>query len=94
MVQLREAVITRWGSDEFSMGSYASFHLGSTPDDSYTLRKPIDNQLWLVGEHCYAEHIGTAHGAMQTGEWAAKEVLQNLQWVNPIWKMPMAFGNN
>ena len=49
------------------MGSYSSFHVGSSPQDCYKLREPIKKTLWIVGEHCYAEHIGTAHGAFQTG---------------------------
>ena len=77
-IQLREAVVTRWGQDEFSRGSYTSFHKGSSAEDCFNLRKPIDDQMWFIGEHCYAEHIGTAHGALQTGEWAAEQVLRTL----------------
>lgn len=29
----------------------------------------------MVGQHCFAEHIGTAGGAYQTGKWAAEEVI-------------------
>ena len=73
--------MTRWGQDKFSLGSYAAFHANSSPDDCYHLREPIDDKLWLVGEHCYAEHIGTSHGAFQTGIWASQEVMKKLKWV-------------
>ena len=36
------------------------------------LRKNINEKLWMAGEHCYGEHIGCAHGAFQTGQWAAE----------------------
>ncbi len=46
------------------------------------LRKDIDERLWIVGEHCYGENIGCAHGAYQTGVWAAEEVLRCFKRVN------------
>ena len=66
-IKVTDYAITRWGLDEFSLGSYTSFHVGSSPEDSYRLRKPVGDTLWIVGEHCYAEYIGTAHGAFATG---------------------------
>ena len=50
------------------------------------LRKPVKNSLWLVGEHCYCEHIGTAHGAFQTGIWAAEDSMAKLKWIDPSLK--------
>ncbi len=46
------------------------------------LRKNIDERLWIVGEHCYGENIGCAHGAYQTGVWASEEVLKCFKRVN------------
>lgn len=58
------------------MGSYSAFHVGSSPDDCVELRKSVNHRLWMVGEHCYFEHIGTAHGAFQTGIWAAQDIVK------------------
>lgn len=73
-IEVKDFTVTRWGIDEFSLGSYTSFHVGSSPQDCYQLRAPINNTIWMVGEHCYAEYIGTAHGAFQTGLWAAEQI--------------------
>lgn len=88
-MKLREAKISRWGSDEFSKGSYSAFHVGSTPEDCYELRKPIEDRMYIVGEHVYAEHIGTAHGAFQTGVWAAEDLIKKMQWINPSSRRPL-----
>ena len=71
-IEVKDYRITRWNSDEFSYGSYTSFHVNSSFKDCIELRKNINNTLWMIGEHCFAEHIGTAGGAYQTGIWAAE----------------------
>lgn len=38
----------------------------------------------MIGEHCYAEHIGTAHGAFKTGIMAAESALKSLEWVDKV----------
>ena len=50
------------------------------------LRKNINEKLWMAGEHCYGEHIGCAHGAFQTGQWAAEEILTLIKKVDIIVK--------
>lgn len=70
-IKVLDYVITRWDQDPYSLGSYTHFDVGSNMDTSKKLRKNINEKLWIVGEHCYAEHIGCAHGAFQTGVWAA-----------------------
>lgn len=30
-IKVKDYAVTRWGLDEFSRGSYASFHVGSSP---------------------------------------------------------------
>ena len=70
-IEVRDFKITRWNKDELSCGAYTSFHVGSSEKDCFELRKSVQNTLWMVGEHCFAEHIGTAGGAYNTGIWAA-----------------------
>lgn len=65
-------MITRWDNDPYSLGSYSHFSIGSNMETTKILRKSIDNKLWMVGEHCYGEHIECAHGAFQTGIWAGE----------------------
>ncbi len=43
---------------------------------SISLRQPIDNRIYLAGEFCYGEFIGTAHGAYQTGIEAARKIMK------------------
>ena len=78
-VNLRSFDVTYWGKDEFSLGSYSAFHVGSSPKDCMNLRSAVENQLWFVGEHCYDENIGTLHGAFDTGLKAADEVIRTLK---------------
>lgn len=78
-VKIKSYIITNWGKDYYSLGSYTSFHVGSSPKNCYQLRKPIEQTIWFVGEHCYAEYIGTAHGAFKTGVWAATQVIKCLK---------------
>ena len=51
--------------------------MNSSPNDCYLLRRPINNSLWLVGDYCYHQHIGSAHGAFKTGKWAAEKIIKN-----------------
>lgn len=68
--------MTRWDTDPFALGSYTHFAVGSNMETTRRLRKHIAERLWMVGEHCYGEHIGCAHGAYQTGVWAADEIVR------------------
>jgi len=39
------------------------------------LAQPIANKLFFAGEATSVGHIGTVHGAIQSGQRAAKEIL-------------------
>ncbi|MDQ2936691.1 MAG: FAD-dependent oxidoreductase [Acidobacteriota bacterium] len=43
-----------------------------------TLARPLDNTLFFAGEATSVGHIGTVHGAIESGHRAAKEVLASL----------------
>ncbi|KAG7137983.1 Lysine-specific histone demethylase 1A like protein [Verticillium longisporum] len=68
-----EAVITRWGSDKFSRGSYSSSGPGMHPHDYDVMAKPVGN-LYFAGEHTIGTHPATVHGAYMSGLRAASEV--------------------
>lgn len=79
---------TRWGSDEFSRGSYTFLPPGATDQDFQSLQSPINAngdsillegfetmRVFFAGEHTTALHPSMAHGAMLSGLRAAKEVI-------------------
>ena len=75
-------VITRWGQDEFSMGSY-SFNPpgspGSVENARQQLGEPVESRLFWAGEATSEDMYGTTVGAFQTGADVAKDVLNFLQ---------------
>ncbi|MCU0513197.1 MAG: FAD-dependent oxidoreductase [Anaerolineae bacterium] len=68
-------LITRWGSDPDSRGSYSSFVVGSSPADCAALAAPVADVLFFAGEATHAQHPATVHGALLSGYRAAAEVL-------------------
>ena len=50
-IKLRDAIVTRWSNDEFTLGSYSFGQVGSCEKDVEILRSPIDERIWLMGEH-------------------------------------------
>ncbi|KAK8150299.1 hypothetical protein G3M48_002869 [Beauveria asiatica] len=72
-----EAVVTRWGSDPFSRGSYSSAAPDMQPEDYDNMAKPVGN-LFFAGEHTIGTHPATVHGAYLSGLRAASEVLDGI----------------
>jgi monoamine oxidase len=71
---LRES---RWGQDPFARGSY-SHALPGHAGDRAVLAAPVDGRLFFAGEATSPNFFTTAHGARDSGERAAKEVLAAL----------------
>jgi lysine-specific histone demethylase 1 len=69
-----EAIVTRWGYDEFSRGSYSYTGPTFQPKDYEVMAKHIGNLLF-AGEHTCGTHPATVHGAYISGMRAASEVL-------------------
>jgi monoamine oxidase len=67
-------VVTRWGSDENTLGSYAHIPMGASGRDCESLGRSVGPLLW-AGE-ATSEYIGTVHGAYLSGCKAAKEAIQ------------------
>ncbi|KAH8814984.1 flavin-containing amine oxidoreductase-domain containing protein [Xylogone sp. PMI_703] len=76
-----EAVVTRWGRDQFSYGSYSYTGPNFQPDDYEVMAKPVGN-LFFAGEHTCGTHPATVHGAYISGLRAASEVLEAM--IGPI----------
>lgn len=68
---------TAWAADPWARGSY-SHALPGRAGDRAVLAAPVDERLFFAGEACSAHAFSTAHGAWETGERAAREVLAAL----------------
>ena len=65
---------SRWSHDPFARGSY-SHALPSHAGNRAVLAAPVDGRLFFAGEATSSGFFSTAHGARDSGERAAKEVL-------------------
>jgi lysine-specific histone demethylase 1 len=72
-----EVVVTRWGGDKFSLGSYSYSGPDFQPDDYDVMARPIGN-LFFAGEHTCGTHPATVHGAYISGLRVAAEVLESM----------------
>ena len=68
---------TAWASDPWARGSY-SHALPGHAGDRAILAAPVDERLFFAGEACSPHAFSTAHGAWETGERAAREVMAAL----------------
>jgi monoamine oxidase len=66
-----------WSSDPFSRGAYAYLPVNGL-EAQRALARPVDETLYFAGEAMSVGHIGTVHGAIDTGQRAAKEILEAL----------------
>jgi monoamine oxidase len=65
---------SRWARDPFARGSY-SHALPGHAGDRAILAAPVDDRLFFAGEATSPNFFTTAHGARDSGERAASEVL-------------------
>jgi monoamine oxidase len=63
-----------WTSDPFTRGAYSYLPIGGL-EAQQTLAQPVDDVLFFAGEATSVGHVGTVHGAIESGERAAKEIL-------------------
>jgi monoamine oxidase len=75
--KLRPLAESRWAHDPFARGSY-SHALPGHAGDRAVLAAPVDGRLFFAGEATSPEFFSTAHGARDSGERAAAEVLASL----------------
>jgi monoamine oxidase len=66
-----------WGSDPFSRGAYSYLAVNGL-EAQRALARPLDETLFFAGEGVSVGHVGTVHGAIDTGQRAAKEILEIL----------------
>ncbi|THF95547.1 hypothetical protein TEA_013563 [Camellia sinensis var. sinensis] len=65
-------LVSRWGMDENSLGSYSYDAVGKPHDLYERLRIPVDN-LFFAGEATSVDYPGSVHGAYSTGLMAAED---------------------
>ena len=77
--QLREELVAcythDWHSDPFARGAYAYLPVDGL-ELQQTLGLPVDSTLYFAGEAISLGHIGTVHGAIDTGQRAARQILE------------------
>jgi monoamine oxidase len=74
--RLRPLRESRWAHDPFARGSY-SHALPGHAGDRAVLAAPVDGRLFFAGEATSPNFFSTAHGARDSGERAAGEVLNS-----------------
>src|SRR5882724_9652836 len=72
--KLKPLAESRWAHDPFARGSY-SHALPGHAGKRAVLAAPVDGRLFFAGEATSPGFFSTAHGARDSGERAAKEVL-------------------
>ena len=75
--RVKPLALHRWGSDPFARGSY-SHALPGRADCRGMLAAPVNNRLFFAGEATSPNFFSTAHGARDSGERAAEEVMVTL----------------
>jgi monoamine oxidase len=74
--KLEADYVHNWHDDPFTRGAYAYVPVNGL-DDQRILAQPLDHKLFFAGEATSIGHIGTVHGAIQSGQRAAQEILSN-----------------
>jgi monoamine oxidase len=73
--KLKPLAESRWARDPFARGAY-SHALPGHAGDRAVLAAPIDGRLFFAGEATSPNFFSTAHGARDSGERAAGEVME------------------
>jgi len=74
-----KVLVTRWGSDEYSLGSYSFQKFGSKKSSRKDLGRPINDCIWFAGEATDTRFPGTTHGALLSGKRMGLAVAWELQ---------------
>ncbi|MYE17207.1 MAG: FAD-dependent oxidoreductase [Gemmatimonadetes bacterium] len=72
--QPTDALVTRWGSDPWTHGSYSYVPVGSSFERYAALGEPIGDRVFFAGEATHPDHPATVHGAFLSGVRAAREI--------------------
>jgi monoamine oxidase len=73
-----DALVTHWGAEPWSRGSYSAPGVGLTPADDAAWEWPFGS-IVFAGEHTAGDQAGTMNGAAASGARAADTALQLLR---------------
>ena len=71
-----EVRTTHWSTDPTTLGAYTYPRPGTERADFELLSEPVDERLFLVGEHTLFDFAGTTHGALMSGRRAARRIIE------------------
>ncbi|MDZ7887697.1 MAG: NAD(P)/FAD-dependent oxidoreductase [Pseudomonas sp.] len=72
-----KALVSKWSANPWSKGSYSASALGDYSRFwGAQWQKDAGNRIHFCGEHCSQEYWGFLNGAVETGELAAKALVQ------------------
>jgi monoamine oxidase len=71
-----QTLTTHWSTDPNALGAYFYPRSGTTPGDFDPLTEPVEDRLYLCGEHTMFEYKATVHGAYLSGLRAAEQVIE------------------
>jgi monoamine oxidase len=74
--QLEASYFHDWRDDPFSLGAYSYVPVNGL-EAQQILSQPIGDRLFFAGEATSVGHIGTVHGALESGQRAAQEILKS-----------------
>jgi polyamine oxidase len=72
LLKQMQYLVSRWGSDPNSLGSYSCDMVGKPADVCVRFSAPVDI-LYFAGEAASADHSGSVHGAYSSGLAAADD---------------------
>jgi monoamine oxidase len=76
-IHLESRHVHNWSTDPFARGAYSYACVGGL-EARRKLAEPIDATLYFAGEATNWEgYSGTVHGALASGERAAREILES-----------------
>ena len=73
--RVRDVQVTRWGSDEWSRGSYSYLNVAGTMNCMRDAGRDVDGRLYWCGEHTSVERFGYADGAYGSGVREAEKLV-------------------
>ncbi|CAB9519033.1 specific histone demethylase 1 homolog 1 [Seminavis robusta] len=73
----KQVIITRWGDDEFTYGSYSFNAVGGNQSDHSRIAEGVNKKLYFAGEHCHLQYFGTCQGAYMSGTNAVKQLVRD-----------------
>jgi len=83
-----KTLISRWGTDPFSLGAYSYSVVGSKqPDDRLAIGATVANKLFFAGEATSQNYPSTVTGAHLSGLEVANKVSQVVEFGRERFKL-------